>query len=74
MDDFTRRQVGQDVALVLNKGSFCVLLDMACGGVERLRTVENNVNNMQEVVVVDMVNVAMVIRNKATTSSDEIVQ
>ena len=45
IDDFTRRQVGQEVALVIMDGSFSLFLVMVCSGVERLRVEENNVNN-----------------------------
>ena len=48
---FTVRQVGQDVAFVRLR----VSLDTACSGVERLRTEENMVTNMQVERVMDMV-------------------
>ena len=52
---FTSRQVGQDVAFVRVRGSLWVVLDTACSGVERLRTEENMVTNMQVERVMDMV-------------------
>ena len=54
MDDFTRRQYGQEVALVIMKGSFALFFVMIFSGVERLRTEEDNVNNTQEKMVIDM--------------------
>ena len=54
IDDFTRRQVGQEVALVIMEGSFALFLVMVCSGVERLRVEENNVNNTQDKMVIDM--------------------
>ena len=54
MDDFTRRQVGQEVALLIIKGSFSLFLVIVCSGVERLRTEEDNVNNTQDKMVIDM--------------------
>ena len=54
MDDFTKRHVGQEVALLIMKGSFALFFVMVCSGVERLRTEEDNVNNTQDKMVIDM--------------------
>jgi hypothetical protein len=54
IDDFTRRQVGQEVALLIINGSFALLFVIVCNGVERLRTEEENVNNTQDKMVMDM--------------------
>ena len=54
MEDFTKRQLGQEVAFIILNGSFSLFFDTVCSGEERLITEEKKVNNTNAKVVIAM--------------------